>query len=142
MATASVTIEGITDLVRVLYDLRFVLGRGGELGKTYSKGANQGHGNYEHWVQSAERQTWFHRRTGWHTDLMAVKEFETKVQGMLDSAFNELGRSPALTLLRKFTDDLLNQILEYMQDYPPVPAGSTYIRTYTLHDSWDVELNL
>jgi hypothetical protein len=134
-------VRDLPDVLRVTYDIAQAM-KAGELGKVYSHGANQGRGNYEFWVQSDEMQTSQHQRTGWRTDETAVREFEPKAEQIFNDVMKDLGGGKASDLLREGTRELLSQILEFMEWYPPEPPQSTYVRTGTLHDSWDMELNL
>jgi hypothetical protein len=46
--------------------------------------------------------------------------------------------------VRRFVEQLLTDIKEWYQDYSaqPPPPGSKYVRTFTLHDSWDTEVRV
>jgi hypothetical protein len=127
------------ELLRLLYDLQQVLAKD-ELGRVVHRGA--GPKRYEWWVQSDERQTSTHKRTGWHTDATAVAEFEDEAAKKLDEALQGVIDGRARDALRGFAKDLLADILAYMQDYPSPPPQSTYERTYLLHDRWDTELSI
>jgi hypothetical protein len=135
----SVEIDGITDLVRILYDLREAL-KHDYLGKVYHRGA--GPRRYEWWVQSAERQTALHKRTGWRTDQTAVEDFEKRARQILDESTIDLTGGRIKKLFVEWVNVLLGEVLEYMQFYPAPPPNSTYVRTYLLHDRWDVEIKI
>ena len=135
----TVEIDGITDLVRILYDLREAL-KHEYLGKVFHRGA--GPRRYEWWVQSAERQTALHKRTGWPTDKTAVDDFEKRARQILSEISVDLTGGRVKEFFRNFVELLLDEVLEYMQDYPAPPSGSTYVRTYLLHDRWDEEIKV
>jgi hypothetical protein len=135
----TIEIDGITDLVRILHDLREAL-KHDYLGKVYHRGA--GPRRYEWWVQSAERQTALHKRTGWRTDETAVEDFEKRARQILDEVKIDLTGGRIKNFLHDFVELLLDEVLEYMQFYPPPPPNSTYVRTYLLHDRWDTEIKV
>lgn len=138
---ASIELKGLPDILRILYDLEQIA-RAGQLGKVWSKGADQGRGRYEHWVQSDQYQVWFHRRTGWRTDAMAVEEFEPVARKLFEKHMGDIEKGRVIDNMRKFAKELMELIYEYMSWYPPEPAGSTYVRTNTLHRSWDLEVSI
>lgn len=135
----TVEITGITDLVRLLYDLRQALSNE-YLGKVFHRGA--GSRRYEFYVQSAERQIALHKRTGWRTDATAVEDFEKRARQILEQSAADLTGGRIKQMFVDFTRALLEEVLEYMQYYPPKPPNSTYVRTYLLHDRWDMEIKV
>lgn len=135
----TIEINGITDLVRLLYDLRQAL-QHEYLGKVFHRGA--GPRRYEFYVQSAERQIALHKRTGWRTDATAVEDFEKRARQILEEEAKDITGGRIKQMFIEFTRKLLEELLEYMQFYPPPPPNSTYVRTYLLHDRWDMEIKV
>ena len=139
--TKFIELRGEEDLQRV-FDAITKAAKSDKLGKVYSHGADQGRGTYEHWVQSDERQTSKHTLTGWRTDEMAVTEFEPKALKILAESFNLIAGGAPFSAFVEGTTELIKQLFEWVRWYPPVPAGSRYIRTRTLYRSWDKEVYL
>jgi hypothetical protein len=126
----------ISKLIGVLSSLQKALKDADDLGRVVS---SRGPGaDYAPYVQSAERQTSTHKRTGWHTDETAVREFEKKADAIFNKAIGDLGDGDADKQIKKAARELLEEVLAYMQDYPT--SQSMYARTNSLHDSWEIDV--
>lgn len=62
--------------------------------------------------------------------------------GVVFTAIRPPRRKPLIQPLRskldRFTRDVAREMVETLRRYPPVPADSSYVRTYDLHAAWDV----
>lgn len=111
----------------------------GDLGKVYSRGA--GNRRYEHYVQNVAQQSAVHRGR-WQTVQSVADDESANAGRLLEEAAAALLEKNSPAAARRYVDNLLTQVKKRMQDYPPPPANSRYIRTKTLHNSWDTELQL
>lgn len=103
-------------------------------GTVYSAGAYGPSGRYDHFVQSGPDQAAVHAGR-WQTDADAkgdneaavYAEFQKEVQTIIRSGRGDLeaAMGRALKLLKDF-----------MQESPPAPANSRYVRTFQLRDSY------
>lgn len=64
-----------------------------------------------------------------------------RVIGVLER-FDEDVRAQAVTIARELYAELRPLMLAGLQFYPPVPAGSRYVRTYRLRRGWTVNLEI
>lgn len=141
MSVELVAVEGVDKLESLLATMGGFLSTS-QLGKVYSHGAVSPYGHrYEHYVQNSTLQAAIHRGR-WQTAQSVADEEQGTAVSQLAQAVEALLKQNSVAATRRYVEYLLERLLTRMQQYPPPPANSRYIRTNTLHDSWDTEMNL
>jgi len=106
----------------------------------YSTGANQGSGNYEFYVQSERLQAWMHQGW-WHTEEQTIDAQDERIAARLDDALQMLADGNRYGSYEQFVTEVARDLLGIMREYPAERPGSQYQRTYTLFDSWQVDVS-
>lgn len=109
----------------------------GVMGRVYSRGADQGRGRYEFYVMGHGRQAEIHQGR-WQTDRSISEDEADNVANIYRRGLRELVDGRRRTL-REVTDEALELVYQAAIYYPPPPAGSRYVRTFTLRRSWEKE---
>lgn len=141
MSVELVAVEGVGKLENLLTTLGGFLSTS-QLGKVYSHGATSPYGHrYEHYVQDSTMQAAIHQGR-WQTAQSVADEEQGTAVSQLEQAVEALLAQNSVAATRRYVEHLLERLLVRMRQYPPPPANSRYIRTNTLHDSWDTEMSL
>lgn len=59
-----------------------------------------------------------------------------KITGLKEAIKEIEGLDNLVAQLARPTRDVLEMLRERLQEYPPAPAGSTYVRTFALKNGW------
>lgn len=138
---AEIVIRGLDELNQILAEAGAFLDSG-ELGRVFSAGAYGPHGQrYESYVQGEGQQASIHQGR-WQTEADAVTKFEPVATDILSDELQRILQGDGPGGVKSAVQALLDRIHEYMAKYPPPPPNSTYVRTDTLHHSWQSELRI
>lgn len=131
----SIKITGVDDAIKLLDAYARAI-PDGTLGEVYSSGANQGSGDYEHFVQSSSHQASVHAGR-WHTEADAAHMQDGEIDRLADKYFTaDLSPDAFRRAVKHFTEESVEGLLDFMRESPPPLAGSLYARTGTLYASW------
>lgn len=134
-----INVEGADEIFALLDNLD-EFANYGTVGRVFSAGAvNQYGDRYEFYVQSHADQAWMHRGR-WQTEEDVAQESEPDVAAIIDTVLAMVIDGASGAQLRPMLRQALEFIRRRLRVYPPKPAGSRYVRTGTLRNSWQVEM--